>query len=170
MTTQNHATTDTAMPVLEPGSDDLLRALAAHPFMADLDAVHLERLGSLLGMVQVDAGIYVFRHGQPADTLYLVTEGTVALEIAGASHEPLVLETLHGGDALGWSWLYPPHTWHLDARVVTPMTAITLDAPGLRRYFADDPVLAAVMAWRIGEVLVDRLQHARAQLASVQLP
>ena len=50
------------------------------------------------------------------------------------------------------------------------MTALTLDGPGLRRFFADDPVLAAVVTWRIGAVLVDRLHHARDQLASVQWP
>lgn len=170
MTTDDARTPDADTPGLESGDHDLMPALAAHPFMEDLDAAHLERMTPLLGMVRVEAGTYVFRHGQPAETLYLVTEGTVALEIAGASHEPLVLETIHGGDALGWSWLYPPYTWHLDARAVAPVAALTLDSAGLRRSFADDPILAAVMAWRIGEVLVDRLQHARTQLASVQLP
>jgi CRP/FNR family cyclic AMP-dependent transcriptional regulator len=153
-----------------PAGDDLRLQLAAHPFAEDFDAPHLDALAPLLGRVVLDADTFVFRHGQPAETLYLLTDGAVALEIAGPGREPLVLETLHEGDALGWSWLYPPHRWHLDARVVAPTTALTVDAVGLRRLFVDDPVLGVVVTWRVGALVVDRLHHAREQLASVHLP
>ncbi len=153
-----------------PAREDLRRELAAHPFTADFDAAHVEALASLLGAVSLDADTFVFRHGQPADTLYLLLDGAVELASPGSGGPPIVLETLQGGDALGWSWLYPPHRWHFDARVVAPGTALTLDAVGLRRLFAEDPVLGVVVTWRVGALVVDRLQHARERLAALQRP
>ena len=30
----------------------------------------------------------------------------------------MIVETLHDGDVLGWSWLVPPYRWQFDARAV----------------------------------------------------
>lgn len=152
---------------LDKGSrDELTARLAAHPFTADLDAPHLDTLADLAGLVTVGADRFVFQHGRPADTVYLILAGDVALEVAAPGQDPVILQTLHEGDVLGWSWLWPPYQWHLDAHCRTEMTAIALDAVGLREALAEDPVMGCVVAMRIGGVLVDRLQHARDQLAS----
>lgn len=145
-------------------------ALAEHPFTEGFDAAHLGALADIAGEVAVPAGQYVFRQGQPAGTLYLITGGDVALEIALPAGEPLILETLHDGDALGWSWLYPPYQWHLDARTTTDVTALTVDAVLLRQLFTADTAFGLEVTWRIGAIVVDRLHHARRQLTSVQLP
>ena len=61
---------------LHRGNRDALTAtLAAHPFTKDLDAPHLETLADLAGEISVDADRFVFRHGQDADTVYLLTAG-----------------------------------------------------------------------------------------------
>ena len=152
---------------LDRGSrDELAATLAAHPFTSDLDAPHLELLTDLAGLVTVEADRLVLRHGQPADTVYLLVEGDVALELAGPEQERITLQTLHEGDVLGWSWLWPPYHWHLDARSLTDVRAIALDGIGLREALAADPVLGCVVTMRIGGVLVDRLRHARERLAS----
>lgn len=154
-------------PQLEEGSRDRLTAtLAAHPFTAGLDAAHLRALADLAGEVTVEAGRFVFRHGRPADTLYLLTAGDVALEVAVPGRDPVILQTLHEGDVLGWSWLWPPYQWHLDAHCRSRVTAIAIDAVGLRDALTADPVMGCVVSMRIGGVLVERLQHARDQLAS----
>lgn len=156
-----------ARPQLERGSRDALTAtIAAHPFTADLDAAHLETLADLAGEVTFGADRFVFRHGQPAETVYLLTGGDVALESLVPGRHPITLQTLHDGDVLGWSWLWPPYLWHLDAHCRSDVTAIAIDAVGLRDALTADPVMGCVVSMRIGAVLVDRLQHARDQLAS----
>ena len=35
-----------------------------------------------------------------------------------------VIDSLGHNELLGWSWLYPPHTWHLGAEAVTPLRAL----------------------------------------------
>ena len=62
------------------------------------------------------AGEALFREGEPADTFYLCVTGAVALEVHAPGGPPLVIETLHEGDTVGWSWLFPPYRWHFDGR------------------------------------------------------
>lgn len=156
-----------AAPQLEPGHHDELAArLAAHPFTDGLDASHVDALAELAGEVTLRRGEFVFRHGRPADTLYLLTAGDVALEIGVPGREPLTIQTLHEGDVLGWSWLWPPYEWHLDAHARSDVRALAVDAVALRHQLTTDPVMGCVVAMRVGGVLVDRLRHARDQLAS----
>jgi CRP/FNR family cyclic AMP-dependent transcriptional regulator len=157
---------DTA-PQLEQGRRDALAAeLAAHPFTTGFDAPHVDVLCDLAGEVELAEGEFVLRRGQLADTLYLLVEGDVALEVGVGGEAPLAIQTLHAGDVLGWSWLWPPYEWHLDARARTGVRAIAIDAVALRHALAEDPVLGCVVAMRVGAVLSDRVRHARERLAS----
>ena len=156
---------------LAPGDRNALGiALAEHPFCEGLDAPHVDVLADLAGRVIVPAGGFLFRRGGTADALYLVTEGDVGLEIDQARRDTLVLETLHQGDAVGWSWLYPPYRWVWDARATTELQALAVDASGLRATFATDTAFGLAVTWRVGMLVIDRLQHARAQLTCLSLP
>ena len=155
-------------PLLASGDLDGLGArLAAHPFARGLSAGHVAALADAAGEVTVPAGAFLLRHGRDADACYLLTAGDVALEVAAHNHPPTTLQTLHAGDVLGWSWLWPPHRWHLDAHCRTDVEAIVLDAAPVRAALAADPELGFAVTHRIGALLVDRLEHARDQLASV---
>lgn len=139
--------------------------LAEHPFLAGISRADLERLARGGALVELDADRYVFRQGEPGETFTLLLEGDVDLEVAGAG-PPLVLESLHAGDALGWSWLFPPHRWAFDAHCRTPVRAIVLDAGHLRALIDDDPVLGRELTRRVAELVADRLRHARLQIVS----
>lgn len=164
----NTTTTGRPAELTSGNSHQLTAVLAAHPFSQGLDAAHLEALAELAGEIELRAGEFVFRCGRTADTLYLLTGGDVALEVAVPGHEPTTLQTLHEGDVLGWSWLWPPYQWHLDAHARTDVKAIAIDGVRLRQALAADPVMGCVVAMRIGAGLVDRLHHARDQLAAAR--
>jgi len=156
---------------LSPGDrGGIASQLAGHPFCSGFDAHHIESLTAFTGTVEIPQGGFVFRHGQPADSLYLILQGDVTLEVAPAGTSPLILESLHSGDTLGWSWLYPPYQWQVDARATSHVTALTIAAPALRDRLAVDPVFGRDITHRVGQLVVDRLHHARSQLASVRFP
>ena len=73
-----------------------------------------------------------FQEGKEANTRYLIREGKVALEVVAPGHGSLTIETLGGGDMLGWSWLIPPYRSRFDARAVEMTRAIALDGKCLR--------------------------------------
>ena len=153
---------------LTPGDPDQLRVvLAAHPFCADLDAAHVHTMARAASQRSLPRDAYVLRRGQPADALGLILEGDVAREIADAGADTLILETLHAGDPVGWSWLFPPHRWAFDARCLTDVEVVHLDAVHLRAMIAADPVFGRDLTQRIGQLVVQRLQFTRAQLVGV---
>jgi len=153
---------------LTSGDPDLLRVvLAGHPFCADLDVEHVAAMSAATSERELPVGGFVLRRGQPAEALTLLLDGDVSLELTEPGGEPIVLETLHGGDPLGWSWLFPPHRWAFDARCLTPVRLLQLDAGQLRALMSADPVFGLALTQRIGQQVVQRLQFTRAQLVEI---
>jgi CRP/FNR family transcriptional regulator, cyclic AMP receptor protein len=149
----------------DPGS--IRVALAGHPFCTGLTTEHVIAMAEGASERMLAAGDLVIRHGWVADALHLLVEGDVALEMSEPGYDPITIETLHGGDPIGWSWLYPPSTWAFDARCLSPVSLLSLDGAHLRRLVDDDPVLGRELALRIGRVVAERLQFARAQLLDI---
>jgi len=144
--------------------DDLEKRVAAHPFLAGMSPHHLELLARYSKQKQFEAGEMIFRSGEPAHGFYLIEKGTIALEGWVMEHGPFVTDIVNAGEALGWSWLFPPYRWHFDARVVEPTTAIYLDGDILRQHYKEDLTLAHDLSQRICEVMVHRLQATRRKL------
>jgi CRP/FNR family transcriptional regulator, cyclic AMP receptor protein len=159
----------TSRAPLRAGDPDAARvALAGHPFCAGLQAEDLARMAEGASERRLDAGDFVIRHGGLADALYLLIDGDVSLEMADPGREPTTVETLHGGDTIGWSWLYPPSTWAFDARCRAATQLWCLDGAHLRQLMETDPRFGHELALRIGRLLAERLHATRAQLLAIQ--
>ncbi|MGZ9033800.1 MAG: cyclic nucleotide-binding domain-containing protein, partial [Rhodospirillales bacterium] len=77
---------------------------------------------------------------------------------------PIIVETLSGGDLMGWSWLVPPFRCSFDARAVELTRLISLDAACLRDKMEDDPVLGYELYKRFSPVIAARVAAARRQM------
>ena len=117
--------------------------------------------------LHVEAGERLCREGDPADRFYLIESGVVALEIAVPGRDALLIETLHDGDLLGWSWLFEPHRWQFDARALEPCDLIVFDGACVRERCEADPALGYAFMQRFAAVMVERLQATRLQLMDV---
>ena len=141
--------------------------LAECPVFAGLDEETLTFIAGCGRNVRFEAGERVFEEGQHADTFYVVRHGAVALETYMPGRRPLVIETLHDGDVVGWSWLVPPYRWSSDARAVEPTAAVALDGACLRGKCDEDPALGYALLQRFSHVMVERLQATRLRLLDV---
>lgn len=155
-------------PLPEADPEGVAAAIAEHPFCAGLDVEHVRAMAREAALVSFAAGSFALRRGEPAATFQLITDGMVALELAEAGQQPLVLETLQAGDTLGWSWLYPHQSWSFDARCVTDVRTIAFDAARLRALMDADAAFGRELGLRIGRVVVDRLFHTRTQILELQ--
>ena len=154
-------------PALPAGDIHALVArLAEHPFARGLDEPTLALLARGGALLRFPLGSHVFRQGGAAHHFHLLLEGDLDLEVAGGAAAPLVLESLHAGDALGWSWLFPPYRWAFDAHCRTEVRAVVLDAAHLRTVIDGDAELGRELTRRVAELVIDRLRHARLQLVS----
>jgi CRP/FNR family transcriptional regulator, cyclic AMP receptor protein len=141
--------------------------LADVPFFDGLDPAKLALLTGCAGNVHFDAGENLFREGDPADTFYIVRHGSVALETFVPARGPVLIETIEAGEVIGWSWLFAPYRWHLDARALTVVRATGFDGTCLRQKCDDDPALGYDLMGRFAQVLIERLQWTRLRLLDV---
>ena len=144
--------------------DDLI---ARAPVFAGLADDDLALIAGCARNVGFDEDELLFREADPADTFYLVRRGRVALELHAPERGGLVIETIEANDVVGWSWLFEPYRWHFDARAVTDVRAVAFDGACLRGKCEDDKELGYELMKRFGQVMIDRLQHARVRLLDV---
>ena len=145
----------------------LENVLADVPFLEGLAPGALALIAGCAGNVHFAAGESLFREGEEADTFYIVRHGSVALETFVPARGPVVIETIEGGEVIGWSWLFAPYRWHFDARALTAVRATGFDGACLRQKCNDDPALGYDLMGRFAQVLIERLQWTRLRLLDV---
>ena len=140
--------------------------VASHVF-AGLAPEHLALVAGCAINEHFDAGARLFSEGRPADRFYLIRHGAVALEVEAPGRGALVIETLHDGDAVGWSWLFEPYRWEFDGRAVLATSAVGFDGACLRGKCEADHELGYQLMRRFAASAIDRLQATRLQLLDV---
>jgi CRP/FNR family transcriptional regulator, cyclic AMP receptor protein len=150
-----------------PGTPVALDEVSEHPFLNDLCPDHLEALAGCAMRIHFNAGDLIFRDGDPANRGYLLIDGKVALEAPGIEKN-VTVQIIHGGDVLGWSWLFPPYYTHFDARAVEPTEAMFFYATRLREMCEEDHDLGYEMLRRIAAVVVERLLATERQLIATK--
>ncbi len=144
---------------------DMVEELGKHPFMAGLSPDLIEKMTRFVkGITTWDSDEVIFRSGGAADDCYLIRSGEVALEVYSPGSGSRIIQTVAGGEVLGWSWLFPPCRWAFDARVLTPVEAIVLDGEMMRESISDDLLLGFEIMSRFARLIVERLQATRLQL------
>ncbi|HEX8977010.1 MAG TPA: cyclic nucleotide-binding domain-containing protein [Solirubrobacteraceae bacterium] len=141
--------------------------IAATPLFAGLEPGHLELIAGCARNDHAEGGTLLLREGEPAEHFYLIREGAVALEVHSPGHGSIVIETLHAGDVVGWSWLFAPYRWQLDGRVLELTRLVVFDGACLRNKCEADHELGYQLMRRFAGNLVDRLQATRLQLLDV---
>jgi CRP-like cAMP-binding protein len=147
--------------------ENLERILLEHPLFAGLDKAFAALIVGCARNVRFEAGQQLFREGEPADELYLVRHGRVALEINAPGRGAMTFLTIGQGEVVGLSWLVPPYRWSYDARALEMTRAISLDARCLRGKCEADHDLGYEMMKRFTPVLLERLHATRLQVLDV---
>ncbi len=148
-------------------TEGLDRLLEEHPFFQGMDPRARRTIAGCAANERFAAGEYIHREGGVADKFYLIRHGGVAQELQVPDQEPIVIQTLHPGDILGWSWLVPPYRWSTDARTMRLTRVVSLDAKCLRGKYESDPSLAYELFKRFIPVMANRLDAARLQLIDI---
>lgn len=147
--------------------EGLERILAEHRLFAGLGQPFIELAAGCAKNTVFRPDEYVFHAEEPADWIYLVRHGRVALELATPGHGAIQFETVGEGEIVGVTWLLPPYRWGSDARAIELTRAIALDARCLRDKCEADHDLGYEVLKRFLPVLVQRLQATRLQMLDV---
>lgn len=142
----------------------LARELGKQEFFAGLEPDQLAALAAIATDVEFAAGEAIFEEGGEADAAFAIVEGSVALELDVSHRGHHIVQTLHEGEVLGWSWLFPPHRWSFGALALDPTHLIRFDAGQLRQLQDEDHVLGYEVMKRFAQVMTSRLAATRLQL------
>ena len=138
--------------------------LAEVATLASLTPEHRATLAGCARNCGFETGERIMREGEPADAFYVIRHGAVALETVVPQRGPVVLQTLHDGELLGWSWLVPPYRTAFDARSLGTTRAIAFDGACLRDKCEADPALGYALLKLLSGVFTERLQDTRLRL------
>ncbi len=144
--------------------------IAAHPFWRGLRSEFLPLLAQVATIEHHGVGALIFHERHEADRFYLLQRGQVALETFVPGRGTVVFQTLSSGEALGWSWLFPPHCWQFSARSVDATEIIVFEAGRLRTLAEDHPDFGRELVTRMAQVLLTRLQAAKLKLEEFHYP
>jgi CRP/FNR family transcriptional regulator, cyclic AMP receptor protein len=138
--------------------------LAQQPFLAGMRPAQLERLAVYAHRSVFRAGARIFHEGGHANKCWIIRDGEVELDTTVPGLGNVTIEKLRAGAVLGWSWMFPPYTWHFGAVATQPVLTIEFKAAELLRLCEGDHELGYELTRRFMAVVVDRLQTTRARL------
>lgn len=142
------------------------RILREHPFLRDVAAEHVKTMAGCVANRRFGAGEFLLREGDRHGKLFLIRQGTVAIESAGPGGAPVTLETLGPGDVLGVSWLTTAKA-HFDCRARDTVVAFVIDEGCLEAKMDADPVLGYALTSRLLTLTYERLSRVRLQRMDV---
>jgi CRP-like cAMP-binding protein len=156
----------------EPVTPEFLKTLA---FLAPATDEELRALVPAARIETHPSGTVLFREGDLSTRVFIVTGGTVALEVIGANHRAQRFQTISAGELLGWSPLLGSGPMTASARALTDVRVVVIDAKALLQLCDQDPrfgfqfmrCTAAAIAARLSATRLQMLDVYRAELPTV---
>ncbi len=125
---------------------------------------HIEQLASRASIIDLETGAFIFCQDGRADHFYMITKGSVGLEIHASGWGTVTLQSLRSGDLLGWSWMFPPYRWHFDVKTLESTQVIAFDAATVRDHFKKDSDFGCQVMKIVATNMMDRIVAARLQI------
>ena len=141
--------------------------LARHPFSRGLDPQHAKVLVDCASIRELSAGDYLWRQGETASQFFLIESGEVAIGILIPHQGLLQIDSVGSDEVVGWSWFAAPYRSYFDARALSPVRALALQADRLRELCETHRELRCELLSRIAPIIVRRLEASQRKLIEV---
>ncbi len=149
---------------------DVLREVA---FLGGIDEEYLGQIAAVARKVEFPEGKVIFREGEPATDIFLITRGTVSLEICAPGFGCRRIMTVGQGELLSWSPVLEQTRLTATARVLSPTTAVQISGNQIVALCEHNPRFGYEFMRRAALALAKRLSALSMQLMDVygtQLP
>jgi len=145
--------------------EELTRELRKIPWFQELRPEHLQKIVEISHLREIKAGEVLFREGDKDDTLYIVIEGRVALDIFIPHRGKVRFYTAEPWDVFGWSSVTPTiHQRTAGAVAVADGLVVCIDSAKLRQACDEDHDLGYLVMRRLTNIIASRLLVTRLQL------
>jgi CRP-like cAMP-binding protein len=148
----------------EPALPEILRQSR---FLEGISPADLDQLTSVARPESYLPGAVIFREGQRLPHIFVVAEGSVALEIGLPGQGCRRIQTVGPGELLGWSPILDQGPMTATARALGPTRLVALDAAQILVLCAHNPGFGFTLMRRTAKALATRLNATRLQLLDV---
>lgn len=146
--------------------------LRRFPFFATVTDSQLKNMAMIAEEQHLKKGKEVFKEGEAAHNLFLLTAGSFDLFIK--SEEPsdphskreFTVGEINQGEIFGISSLIEPYTFNVTARSSSDCTYIFFEGAALKAYMENDPQFSCFLMTQAAKLLLERLYWTRVQLAA----
>jgi CRP/FNR family cyclic AMP-dependent transcriptional regulator len=141
----------------------LIEMAETYRMLGGLNPQQLRSLATIAYPRQYSTGQVIFQIGEEISYFHLIVSGDVGLEQMSGD-EPLRVQTLHHGDALGCFALSEGDRAHFQARALSAVTTVAFHGPTLRAACDRDPAMGYVLLKRLLDVISERVDATRSRI------
>jgi len=142
-------------------------ALKSSPLFSGFSDTQLQALAKLFEGEHLQAGEIVFAQDDPADRLYVLLSGRVAIRFKPHDGEILTVTEIAPGGVFGWSAALGRRSYTSSAVCLEAGEALGLRGADLRRLCETQPDTGVVILERLAEVIAERLRSTHAQVVDL---
>jgi CRP/FNR family transcriptional regulator, cyclic AMP receptor protein len=145
--------------------EEITEELRKIPWFRELKDDHIRKIASISTIRRVKAGEIIFREGDTHESVYIVLEGRVGLEMFVPHKGKVRFYTAEPWEVFGWSSVTPNvHLRTAGATAVLEGAVLRIDAEKLSQACDDDHDLGYLVMRRLARVVAGRLLVTRLQL------
>lgn len=145
--------------------EEVTEELAKIPWLRELSAEHIRKIASISTIRRVKAGEIIFREGDTHESVYIVLEGRIGLEMFVPHKGKVRFYTADQWEIFGWSSVTPNvHLRTAGATAVLDGAVLRVDAEKLGQACDEDHTLGYLVMRRLARVVAGRLLVTRLQL------
>jgi len=140
--------------------------LQAHEFTAGLTKSQIGTLAALAHPVEFEPDELILQVGQRSSAFYLVTSGSVAVELC-APHYTVTVQALGAGRVFGWSSLLAEHDTLFQVRARERTRALRVEGHALQELCRTNPALGTEILQRTLAVVAGRVKATELRFAEM---
>lgn len=141
----------------------------ANSIFANLKPEHMALVVGHTSEAVFPAGHVIFKEGDHAGRLYLIEQGRVELRTSADGGPVVTIAKLGMGEALGWSWLFPPYKWSVSAIALEETKAVVINGEELMVLSEQQPDFGYELMKRVTRLVIQRLQSTRKHLVETEI-
>ena len=146
---------------------DFIDGLRNIEFLEDIEDEYVELLATVSERVSFDEAAVIFREGDPAESVFLISSGSVSLEVCAPALGCRRILTIEAGNLLGWSPVLGQSRFTSTARTLSATEAYKISASQILMLCEHDPRFGFAFMRRAALGLAKRLRAARLQVLDV---
>ncbi|MFN3741897.1 MAG: Crp/Fnr family transcriptional regulator [Anaerolineales bacterium] len=145
----------------------MLRLFASLSLFDGLKEHQLRLLEPFFEVYHCSADTVIFQQGEPAEFLYLLLEGEVAIRYKPYDGETITITQVRPGGVFGWSAVVGSASYTSGAIALRECHALRVRGQDLVKLSRKHPDLGEVLLSRLADLVASRWQNAQSQVRSL---